>query len=74
MSFSKKFWCDIEISAQAVSQKSTQFSCRTNSHADHGGRTVLVMGFDRLDSAIVGSNHVQGMDVCPRLSVFCCRV
>jgi hypothetical protein len=27
------------------------------------------VGFDRLDTGIEGSNPVQGMDVCPRLSV-----
>jgi hypothetical protein len=27
-----------------------------------------------LVAGIVGSNPVQGMDVCPRLSVLCCPV
>jgi hypothetical protein len=32
------------------------------------------MGLGRLVAVIVGSNPVQGMAVCPRLSVLCCPV
>jgi hypothetical protein len=42
--------------------------------AGHSGHAIEDMGLDRSDTGIVGSNPVQGMDVCQRLSVLCCPV
>jgi hypothetical protein len=42
--------------------------------AGHSGRAVWGIDLDRFDAEIVGSNPAKGMDVCPRLSVFWCRV
>jgi hypothetical protein len=42
--------------------------------AGHSGRAVWGVCLGRLVAGIVGSNPAQGMDVCPRLSVFCCPV
>jgi hypothetical protein len=42
--------------------------------AGHSGRAVWGVGLGRLVAGIVGSNPAQGMDVCPRISVFCCPV
>jgi hypothetical protein len=42
--------------------------------AGHSGRAVWGVGFGRLVAGIVSSNPVQGMDICPRLSVLCCPV
>jgi hypothetical protein len=42
--------------------------------AGHSRRAVWGVGLDRLDTGIVGSNLIQGMDVCPLLSVLRCNV
>jgi hypothetical protein len=40
----------------------------------HSGRAVWGVGLGRLVFGIVGSNPVQGMDVCLRFSLLCCPV
>jgi hypothetical protein len=42
--------------------------------ASHGTRDVVVMGFDRSDDGIVGTNLSRVLGICHRLAALCCPV
>jgi hypothetical protein len=59
---------------RSIILSAAQISRQRRMAAGHNCRAVWGVVHDRSDTGIVGSNPAQGMDVCPRLSVFCCPV